>query len=42
MKVGQGGDTNWSQLGIFLLYGLVTLGFYYLMSIYAIKRRNLI
>ncbi|MEI7542404.1 MAG: hypothetical protein WCJ94_04035 [bacterium] len=42
MKVGQGGYTDWSQLGVFFVYGLVTLGFYYLMSVYAIKRRNLI
>ena len=42
MQAGQSADKDWPHLAVFTVYGFVTLGFYYLMSVYVVKKRNLI
>lgn len=41
-QVGQNAAPDWMHLGIFTAYGLITLGFYYLLSVFAVKNKNLI
>ena len=41
-QAGQSADTDWPHLAFFAVYGLVTIGFYWLLSVYVVKNKNLI
>ena len=41
-QAAQSADKDWPHLLLFAVYGFVTLGFYYLLSVFVVKNRNLI
>jgi hypothetical protein len=41
-QAAQSADKDWPHLLTFAVYGFVTLGFYYLLSVFTVKNRNLI
>lgn len=41
-QIGQNAEPDWLHLGVFTIYGLITLGFYFLLSAFVVEKKNLI